>query len=217
MTVASGATLTIDAFFSHASGDIDIALWDGCGGIMLALDDSVDDDEKIVWTNATGAALDVYLDVYVYGGSGTDCNAYDLRIQGSTESGVGTKYCTANPNSTGLPADLAASGSASSAAGDLLLDALPVPNQNGIFFHGQNQVQVPFGNGFLCAAGNIIRGAVVLGAGNQASYLYDNSDNKHSLAGFVGSTRNFQYWFRDPMGGGALYNTSNGMSTNHAR
>ncbi len=29
------------------------------------------------------------------------------------------------------------------------------------------------------------------------SYTYDNSDAQHSLATFVGSTRQFQYWFRD--------------------
>jgi hypothetical protein len=28
----------------------------------------------------------------------------------------------------------------------------------------------------------------------------------------VGSNRNFQFWFRDPMGGGAQYNTTNGLS-----
>ncbi len=51
---------------------------------------------------------------------------------------IGTKYCTANANSTGSPADLSASGSASSGAGALMLTSLPVPNQFGIFFHGAN-------------------------------------------------------------------------------
>ncbi len=128
------------------------------------------------------------------------------------DEGVGTKYCTANANSTGSPADIGASGSSSSSAGDLTLDAAPVPNQNGIFFHGMNQSQVPFGNGFMCTTGDITRGAVVLGAGNAATYTYDNSDAKHSLAAYVGMTRNFQYWFRDPMGGGAFFNTSNAIS-----
>ena len=128
------------------------------------------------------------------------------------DAGTGTKYCTANANSTGLPADISASGSSSSSAGSLQLDAAPVPNQNGIFFHGMNQAQVPFGNGFLCATGDVVRGAVIQGAGNLATYVYDNSDAKHSLAGYTGMTRNFQYWFRDPMGGGAFFNTSNAIS-----
>ncbi len=50
-----------------------------------------------------------------------------------------------------------------------------------------------------------------------ASYAYDNSDAKHSLAGFVASTRNFQHWYRDPMGAGSCasgdtFNTSNALS-----
>jgi Tol biopolymer transport system component len=127
-------------------------------------------------------------------------------------SGIGWKYCTANANSTGSPADLSASGSASSGAGDLVLTSSPVPDQDGIFFHGANQSQVPFGNGFLCATGSIVRGAVVMGVGNVATYTYANSDTQHSLAAFIGSTRNFQHWFRDPSGGGAFFNTSNAIS-----
>jgi hypothetical protein len=132
------------------------------------------------------------------------------RLCGQLE--VGTKYCTATNNSTGSPADIAASGSSSSAAGDLTLTGQPVPNQNGIFYHGMNQAQLPFGNGFQCTTGNIVRGAVIQGSGNVATYTYDNSDAKHSLAGQVGSTRNFQYWFRDPAAGGAFFNTSNAIS-----
>ena len=125
---------------------------------------------------------------------------------------LGSKYCTANNNSTGSPADLAASGSASSSAGDLMLESAPVPNQSGIFFHGMNQTQVPFGNGFLCTSGGLVRGSVVVASSNVAGYTYDNSDTKHSLNAYIGLTRNFQHWFRDPMGGGAAHNTSNAVS-----
>ncbi len=125
---------------------------------------------------------------------------------------LGTKHCTANPNSTGSPADISASGSSSSSSGDLTLTSAPVPDQNGIFFHGMSQAQNPFGNGFLCTTGDLARGAVLQVSGNLASYTYDNSDAKHSLAAYVGNTRHFQYWFRDPMGGGAFFNTSNAIS-----
>ncbi len=123
-----------------------------------------------------------------------------------------TTYCTATPNSTGAPADLTLSGSTSSAAGDLLLRAEPVPNQFGIFFHAMNQAEIAFGNGYLCATGDIKRGAVIFTSGQVGTYLYDNSDAKHSLASYVGSMRNFQFWFRDPMGGGAFFNLSNAIS-----
>ncbi len=124
----------------------------------------------------------------------------------------GEKYCAANANSTGAPADISASGTTSAAAGNLRLEAAPVPNQSGLFFHAMNQTQLPFGNGFLCASGNTVRGEVLTASGNVASYTYDNSDAKHRLGGYIGSTRHFQYWFRDPMGGGALFNTSNAVS-----
>jgi hypothetical protein len=125
---------------------------------------------------------------------------------------IGTKYCTATPNSSGAPADISACCSASAALGDLTLDAAPVPDQFGVFLHGRNQTQLSFGNGFLCVTDAIVRGAVIHASGNLATYTYDNSDNEHSLAAFVGTTRNFQYWFRDPMGGGAFFNTSNAVS-----
>ncbi len=64
----------------------------------------------------------------------------------------------------------------------------------------------------MCTTGGITRGAVVWPTGNVATYTYDNSDAKHSVAGFVGSTRNFQHWFRDPAAGGAFFNTSNAVS-----
>ncbi len=126
--------------------------------------------------------------------------------------GIGTKYCIATSNSGGGSADLLATGSASSGAGDLTFTSRPVPNQNGIFFHGANQAQIPFGNGFLCTTGDITRGVVVPAAGNVATYTYDNSDAKHSLAGFVNTTRNLQHWFRDAFGGGALFSTSTAIS-----
>ncbi len=125
---------------------------------------------------------------------------------------IGTKCCTATANSTGAPAELTAFGSASSAAAYLQLTSAPVPNQFGVFFHGTNQSQTPFGNGFLCTTGDITRGAVPQAAANVAIYAYDNSDAEHSLAAFVDTTRNFQYWFRDPAGGGALFNLSNAIS-----
>ncbi len=124
----------------------------------------------------------------------------------------GEKYCVANPNSTGAPADITAFGTTSSSAGELTLEASPVPNQTGLFFHGMNQTQIPYGNGFLCASGDVVRGEVITAAGNRATYSYDNSGPKHRLGAYVGSTRNFQYWFRDPMHGGALFNTSNAIS-----
>ncbi len=125
---------------------------------------------------------------------------------------VGTTYCIATVNSTGSPAEISAWCSARSPAGRLTLEARSVPNQFGIFFHGRNQAQVPFGNGFLCTTGDLVRGAVTQAAQYFATYTYDNSDAKHSLAAHAGTTRNFQFWFRDQWAGGAFFNTSNAVS-----
>lgn len=159
------------------------------------------------WANAAGIGrVDIFSGTYAWS------PIIDDHVYGVCNSGPGTAYCTANANSTGLPAILTAAGSASASAGDLTLASTPVPNQHGVFFHGTSQSQLPFGNGFLCAAGGIVRGAVIAGAGNFVSYTYDNSDVAHSLAAFVGTTRNFQHWFRDNAGGGAFFNTSSALS-----
>ena len=203
--------LTANVLFTHANGDLDIRLDDACGGTQLGISQSSSDDEQIVYHNTTGGALTVYLEVYVRSDSARNCNDYEMNLE-VVPGGVGTKYCTTNSNSTGSPADLSGSGTASSSAGDLTLDSSPVPNQTGIFFHGSNTVQVPFGNGFLCASGGLKRGSVVGASLNTATYTYDNSNNSRSLSNHIGQTRNFQHWFRDPMGGGAQFNLSNGLS-----
>lgn len=129
-----------------------------------------------------------------------------------TAGGLGEKCCFSNNNSTGYPADLVASGSASTSAGDLTLTSAPVPNQHGIFIHGVNQVQVPYSCGYLCVSGAIVRGASVVASGWSATYTYDNSSPRHDLSSFVGSTRVFQHWFRDPMAGGCLLNLSTALA-----
>lgn len=124
--------------------------------------------------------------------------------------GIGTPYCDATPNSSGHPAHVQAHGSASVAANDLVLVAAPVPNELGLFFWGPDQNQVPFGNGFLCASGafTVRIDPVELAQGNLARRRVDLPIN-----GIFGpGERNFQYWFRDPLAGGASFNLSNGVN-----
>ncbi len=125
---------------------------------------------------------------------------------------IGAPYCEATPNSTGQRAEITAWCSSSVSDASLKLDAQPVPSQFGVFFHARSQTQVPFGNGYLCVTDDLQRGAVVHASGQFVSYLYDNSDAEHSLDAYVGTTRNFQYRFRDPAAGGAFFNMSNGVS-----
>ena len=106
LTVENLATLQVDAFFTHAVGDVDLALVDGCGGTVLASSTSTDDDESLTWTNMIGVALPIYLRVDVKPSSEGNCNNYDLVITGS--QGLGDEYCPATVNSTGRSADIGA-------------------------------------------------------------------------------------------------------------
>jgi hypothetical protein len=125
---------------------------------------------------------------------------------------MGSGYCSVSVNSTGAPAEISACCSSSSASGALVITALPVPDQFGLFLHASDQTEVLFGNGYLCITGDLQRGALLRASDHVASYRYDNSDVHHSLAAYIGATRHFQYWFRDPMGSGALFNTSNAIT-----
>ena len=58
-----------------------------------------------------------------------------------------------------------------------------------------------------CAGCPLSRGKIEF-----ASYTYDDSDLRPSLAACAGSTRHFQYWFRDTMGGGTQFDTSNAVA-----
>jgi hypothetical protein len=149
---------------------------------------------------------------------GTNWNAFGgvefaLQLCGKDPTSLGQNYCPIVDNSApGAGAALSASGDTSvSSPTPLTLTATDVPNQFGIFYNGENPNQIPFGNGFQCVTGGIVRGAVVHASGNTISYSYDESDAKHSLAFTQGLSRRFQYWFRDPSAGGAFFNLSDAM------
>jgi len=152
---------------------------------------------------------------YWFGGyaGGNPFASFWLQLDGkNVGGGGGTKYCVANPNSTGSPADIEMKVEGTATGPTFYtLCAKPVPNQPGIFFKANNQTQVTFGCGFLCAAQGLVRGAVVFASGNRMDYTYDNSDAKHSLVSRIGQLQRFQAWFRDPMGCSSAFNTSNGL------
>ncbi len=128
--------------------------------------------------------------------------AYVVRL------GLGTPYCLAASNSTGAPAMLSTIGSTSVLANDVRLVAEPVPNQFGLFFFGPTPADVSFGNGRRCVGGSLLRLAPIQAQNHSLSHTADLS--APPLAGNVipGSTWNVQAWFRDPMAGGAAFNTS---------
>jgi hypothetical protein len=118
------------------------------------------------------------------------------------------------PNSVGPGASITVYGSTVVADNDVLLTAqgLP-PNLPGIFIFAPLQVQVPFGAGFRCVGGSITR-VLPLNVATPWGTIQRALDLQVPPAsGLIvpGSTHNFQFWYRDPLGpGGSTFNLSNG-------
>jgi len=158
----------------------------------------LDDEVRTLILRAADASQDLFL----------------LGISSSSPPCVGTSYCTAAPNSTGVGAPLCASGSSSVADNDLVLTCTSMPvNMPGLFFYGPNQISIPFGNGFRCVGGGIYRlGVRFSGAAGIASLAVDNT-SPPAPAGQIspGQVWAFQCWYRDPAAGGAEFNLSDGQ------
>lgn len=133
------------------------------------------------------------------------------------EPGPGTPFCPLTPNSAGAGAAISAAGGVSVQANDLSFMAGPMAvGEPGIFYYGPDQLQVPFGNGNRCVGGSggtIVRmfPFVVADATGFMSYAFDNTGPPH-IQVVPGATLNFQAWFRDPAGGGAGFNLSDGLA-----
>jgi hypothetical protein len=119
-------------------------------------------------------------------------------------------------NSTGSGATLAAGGSASVFADDLIFDAAGlVPTQPALLFSGLNAVNggagVVFGDGLRCAGGSVQRlGVQNSDSAGGATWGPGLAPNGGWVAG---DTRRFQAWYRDPVGSpcGFTFNLSHGV------
>ncbi|MFT5058059.1 MAG: hypothetical protein ACI89E_000830, partial [Planctomycetota bacterium] len=224
--VANGATVTVDILFDNSLGDMDLFLREpsspGCGGEhggadLLAEGWSASDNENLVWTNTTGADIDVVLQVDIFNAG---CNTYDMTIAGTGNCNgyLGAMYCTAEMNTTGVISSIFGTGDivASNNAFGLLATGLP-DGEFGYFIgsFGQAQVNNPgSSSGNLCVGGGlaIARFLPTLGAiaGGQIAGSVDlnNVPLPPTFAGMIlsGDTFNFQLWHRE---GGPLSGMSN--------
>jgi hypothetical protein len=103
-------------------------------------------------------------------------------------------YCTAKTSSIGTLPSIGWAGNATLAANNFKVSvSAAVPAKNGLFFWGSAPNSAPFSGGTLCVAPPTQRGPVLAldatGAGQMAVAI-DPS--------MVGTTRYFQFWFRDP-------------------
>ena len=141
-----------------------------------------------------------------------------LRLLGSAGCEPPANYCTTSPNSAGPGAVIGSTGTTSIAANDFNLTVTQaVPGMIGLFFYGGGQAALPFGNGTLCVSSGgkgtfRLLPAAVVAPGGSASHLV-NYGAPPSAAGQItaGSTWYFQFWYRDPAGGGAGFNLSDGL------
>ncbi len=131
--------------------------------------------------------------------------------------GLGDAYCTANDNSTGVPAVLAADGDPRVAQNDLdlLCSSLP-PNGFGYFLMSMTQDFRPFvggSQGNLCLGGTIVRFAQDVqqsAAGGTVSFSPDLTNLPGGTTIAPGERWSFQYWYRDS-NPSATSNFSNGV------
>lgn len=124
-------------------------------------------------------------------------------------STIGTSYCTANPNVSGLPAVMSGAGSGVVAQNNLTLTCSQMtPNAFGFFLTSpiQGFVPNPAGSlGNLClggAIGRYVGPGQIQNSGPQATISLTLDLTRHPTpTGFVsvqpGETWNFQAWFRD--------------------
>jgi len=121
--------------------------------------------------------------------------------------------CFTSPNSVDpVGAIMGYGGTQSVAANDLILLATGCPpNAAGLFYYGANETFVTFGNGFRCIGSPVFRlGVINVNVFGDAAFNL----NLNSVPGpiIVGDTKFFQFWYRNPAGGGAGFNLSDSLA-----
>jgi len=127
-----------------------------------------------------------------------------------------TNYCIGAPNAVGPGALITYSGTLSVVANDLVLEASGCPGgEFGIFYYGTSQPNVPFGDGNRCVGGMTARFPIISASGaGTASYAVDYTMPSYAAVEIKpGSSWNFQYWYRDPLGPlGTSFNLSDALN-----
>jgi hypothetical protein len=221
---AAGTQVDIDTFGSGY--DTALEAFDGtCANLVsLACNDDSGGSLQSFLSISTVAGQAYYLRVGGFvGDQGT--GALNVIGAGNPPGGtIGTNYCTANPNSTGMTGLITGLGSAVVATNNLTLEASRLPlNSFGYFLTSLTQAVTPNpggSQGNLCLGGQIGRytGAGQIrntGATGEYSLLL-NLAQIPTPTGFVpavvGQVRNFQSWHRDSVGGVATSNFTNGLA-----
>lgn len=138
-----------------------------------------------------------------------DSNSVSV-LMNTGAGGAGT-FCVTSANSIGAGARIGSTGTLSIAQNTFTLTVKCAPTpQTGLFFYGASATNVAFGEGRLCISGTVVRlnPPLVIDGSGGASRLLDFTAEPIP----PGVTRNFQFWYRDPAGGGSNFNLSDGLS-----
>ena len=128
-----------------------------------------------------------------------------------------TNFCLAAGNSSGTQAIMSSAGSLSVSDNSFTLHVNgSKPLQFGMMFYGAQQQSVFYGEGMLCVMGPLFRLAPVVLADNSGHAVYPLDFGSAPAANGPGtinafSTWNFQFWYRDPLGGPSGFNFSDGL------
>lgn len=136
---------------------------------------------------------------------------------------IGVTFCPGNPNSTGAPATITATGSTDVSQNDVTLGCANLPqNSLGYFIVSPFAGGTPNpggSEGFLClgnSTGRYVGNVINSGATGTASMMVDLTSIPSPTGPVVAmpsDTWFFQYWHRDmALGGGATSNFSPGLS-----
>ena len=128
-------------------------------------------------------------------------------------------YCFTSPNSVGSGAVISWTGTPSPAMDDFHLVATGLPgNQFLLFCYGGAQIQNPFGNGWRCVGnggGGLFRFSPVPTDGGGTAVMKVDYTRRPAGDGpgrwLPGDTWYCQGWYRDPAGGGAQFNLTDGL------
>jgi hypothetical protein len=106
-----------------------------------------------------------------------------------------TVYCTGKLNSLGNTPSIGFSGTPSVTINDFVIDCVGgIPNKNTILYWGVGKATTPFMGGLLCAAAPYHR---------EPPKFFDNLGYVQYAvpvtAQMVGTTRDYQFWGRDPI------------------
>jgi hypothetical protein len=93
ITVPAFGDVYLHSRFMHANGDIDMALHDGCGAVLMT-SASTSNDETINWHNSSSSPREVYLHAFLYNDTR---NVYYLDFSRSAPTPPSNNTCSTAP------------------------------------------------------------------------------------------------------------------------